>query len=287
MLPTIPQAKTVKIIYGAYVAAFLVYLFAPLLVVALFAFNDSTFPSPPWNGFTLGWFLNPGPERVGLLYNEPLTQSIAVSLQVSVAVTLLSVTVGTCNSFLFERHNFPLRGVLYMMMLWPLVIPGVILGISILAFSSVVADAVENLLGVDAEILRPGLPLVVLGQFAFITTIATLIISARLRKFDRTLEEAALNLGASRWTAIRTVTLPYLLPSLIGAAVIAFLMSFENFNTTLMLVGSDAPLTIQLYSMMREGSTPVVNAVSVALMGGSALLVMALIFTRRERRQDV
>ncbi|HSR72652.1 MAG TPA: ABC transporter permease, partial [Kiloniellales bacterium] len=267
MLPTIPRSRSARWLHGAYVVAFLIYLFAPLAVVVVFAFNDSNFPSPPWNGFTLGWFLADGPDRVGLLHDEPLLRSIGVSFRVAVAVTLLTVAVGTCNAFLFERHNFRFRGLLYMMMLWPLVIPGVILGISILAFSSAIANFAYDELGLNLLGLRPGLPLVVIGQFSFITTITTLVISARLRKFDRTLEEAALNLGAGRWTAVRTVTLPYLAPAMLGAAVVAFLMSFENFNTTLMVVGSEAPLTIQLYSMVREGSTPVVNAVSVALMG--------------------
>jgi hypothetical protein len=83
---------------------------------------------------------------------------------------------------------------------------------------------------------------VVLGQFSYIATIATLTISARLRRFDRTLEEAALNLGASKAAVFRTILLPYLRPALLGSAAISFLMSFADFNTTLMLVGADAPL---------------------------------------------
>src|SRR4029434_6726890 len=101
-------------------------------------------------------------------------------------------------------------------------------------------------------------------------------IAARLKRFDSSLEEAALNLGASRGAVFRTVTLPYLEPALIGAAAIAFLMSFENFNTTLMLVGSDPPLTIMMYGRMCEGASPVLNAVSLFLMVASALLALAL-----------
>jgi spermidine/putrescine transport system permease protein len=95
-----------------------------------------------------------------------------------------------------------------------------------------------------------------------------------LRKFDFSLEEAALNLGASPWVAFVTVVLPFLSPALIGAAVVSFLMSFENFNTTLMLVGSDAPLTIAMYDRLREGSTPVLNAVSLLLMLGSGVVAL-------------
>ena len=93
-----------------------------------------------------------------------------------------------------------------------------------------------------------------------------------MRKFDRSLEEAALNLGASRGAVLWTITLPYLSPALIGSGLVAFLISFENFNTTLMLVGSDPPLTITMYDRMKEGSTPVLNAVSLFLMIGSAAL---------------
>ena len=115
-----------------------------------------------------------------------------------------------------------------------------------------------------------------LGQFSYIATIATLTISARLRRFDRTLEEAGLNLGASRAAVLRTILFPFLRPALIGAAAISFLMSFENFNTTLMLVGADAPLTVTMYGRMREGASPVLNAVSLFLMLASALLAFSL-----------
>ena len=282
MLPTIPRSPLARIGMTAIIVAFFIYLFAPLVVVAVFAFNDSVAPSPPWRGFTFDWFVGARQGRPGLLNDAPLLRSLVVSLQVALFVTALSVGIGAAAAFLFERYRFPGRNALYMVMLWPLVIPGVILGISILLLSSTTANALEDWLNRDLDFLRPGLPLVVLGQFSFITTIATLIIAARLRKFDSSLEEAALNLGASRLTAICTVTLPYLLPAVIGAAIVAFLMSFENFNTTLMLVGSDAPLTVAMYGRLREGSTPVLNAVSLVLILASALLAAgALLASRR------
>ena len=141
----------------------------------------------------------------------------------------------------------------------------------------------SGLVGVELGVLRPGLLLVVLGQFSFVTTITTLVIAARLRKFDLSLEEAALNLGATRMVAVCTVTIPYLKPALIGAGIVAFLMSFENFNTTLMLVGSDAPLTITMYDRLREGSTPVLNAVSLLLMVVSGVLALTSVFVQRDR----
>jgi spermidine/putrescine transport system permease protein len=191
-------------------------------------------------------------------------------------VTLLSVLVGAANAFAMERYRFPGKQALTVLMLLPLVIPGVILGISILAFSSRLAEFAEALFGLDLDFLRPGLPLVVAGQFSYIVTIATLLVSARLKRFDRTLEEAALNLGASPPAVLRTILFPFLRPALIGAAAISFLMSFENFNTTLMLVGADAPLTVTMYGRMREGASPVLNAVSLFLMLASGLLALAV-----------
>lgn len=274
MIPTIPQSLFFKFAYKAYVTLFFLYLAIPLIVVAVFAFNDSQFPSLPWQGFTLAWFFGEERPIIGLFHERSILSSIWTSTVVGIGVSILSVAVGTSNAFLFNRYQFRGRGLLYVLMLLPLVIPGIVLGISILVFSSTVANAVWSGFNVELETLRPGLGLVILGQFSFITTIATLVISARLQKFDRTLEEAALNLGANRITAVRTITIPYLMPAMIGAGVVAFLMSFENFNTTLMLVGSDAPLTITMFDRMKEGSTPILNAVSLLLMVGSSLLAL-------------
>src|SRR3546814_6902026 len=133
-----------------------------------------------------------------------------------------------CSSDLFERREFPGKRALYILMIIPLVIPGVILGISILVFASMIANGIDAAFGIDLGFLRPGIFLVVMGPFSFLTTITTLVIGARLRKFDVSLEEAALNLGASRLRVLRTVTLPYLKPALIAAGLVAFLVSFET-----------------------------------------------------------
>ena len=283
MIPSIPQSRLFKNTYRFYVLLFFLFLAAPLVVVAVFAFNDSLFPSLPWGGWTLDWFFNDTEPKLGIFHDEELLESIGISFFVALFVTAFSLALATSNAFLFERQEFAAKNLLYVLMLTPLVIPGVILGVSILIFGSSIANGVENQTGYDLEFLRPGLPLVITGQFAFITTICTLILSARLRKFDDTLEEAAMNLGATRMEAVRTVTIPYLRPALIGAGVVSFLMSFENFNTTLMLVGSDAPLTIAMFDRLREGSTPVLNAVSMLLMVGSATL--ALISVGVQRRE--
>jgi spermidine/putrescine transport system permease protein len=278
VIPSLPRSKLLRASTWVYLIAFLIFLFLPLAVVALFAFNNAPYPAPPWRGFTLDWFLgNAGLGRIGLFADAELLGSMWTSCVVALWVTLLSVLIGTSNAFLIERARFRGKQVLSILMLAPLVIPGVILGISILAFASRIADFGEDTLGLELDFLRPGLPLVVLGQFSYIAVIATLTISARLKRFDPSLEEAALNLGASRAAVLRTILLPFLRPALWGSAAISFLMSFADFNTTLMLVGADTPLTVMMYARMREGATPVLNAVSLFLMLVSAVLALTLL----------
>jgi len=278
MIPSLPRPAWLRFGTVAYALLFFTFLFLPLAIVAAFAFNNAPYPAPPWQGFTLDWFLgNAQAGRKGLFADRALMGSVWTSVVVASWVTVLAVLIGTSNAFLLERTQFRGKSVFSLLMLAPLVIPGVILGISILAFASRIANLADDLWGLELEFLRPGLALVVLGQLSFTISVATLTISARLKRFDITLEEAAYNLGASRAAVLRTITLPYLRPALVGAAAISFLMSFENFNTTLMLVGSDSPLTVMMYGRMREGATPVLNAVSLFLMLASGLLALTLL----------
>lgn len=282
-----PQSPLLQWLYRGYMLAFLAYLAAPLFAAGMFAFNDSMFPALPWNGFTLDWFFSSTEPKIGMFHDRRLLRGLENSLYIGVIVSALAVAAGTCNAFLFERKQFPGKNFFYILMIVPLVIPGVILGISILVFASMIANGLEETFGIEWDFLRPGLFLVILGQFSFLTTITSLVIAARLRKFDISLEEAALNLGATRLRVLMTVTLPYLMPALFSAFVVAFLVSFENFNTTLMLVGSDAPLTITMYDrMVKVGSTPVLNAVSFFLMVGSGLLALLSVVVQRKGNSE-
>jgi len=284
MIRTLPNSKSYLSGFRLFTLLYFVFLFAPLVVTMILAFNNSMFPSLPWKGFTLAWFFGEGPEKTGLFYDKMNLRAIATSFKVAISVSILSVAVGTMAAFLFEQEDFKFKGALYFLMIAPLVIPGVILGISILLFSTTVGLFIENTFGIDIKILRPGFWLIVLGQFSFITTIVTMTISARLKKFDRALEEAASDLGANRFEVIRLITLRYLKPSIIGGAAIAFLMSFENFNTTTFLISSQPTLPIILYQQVRDGSTPVINAISfILIMSVSIIAVANLYYGSKEK----
>lgn len=282
MIRSLPRSGLYRWGFRSYVFFYFFFLFAPILVTCALAFNDSMFPSLPWKGFTLDWFFSDGPQKIGFFHDQKNLRSLFVSLKVAFSVTILSTLLGTCAAFLFEQEEFRFKNVMYFLMLAPMVIPGVILGISILMFTNTLGLFFENVIGWDVKLLRPGYWLMVLGQVSFISTFVALVVIARLRKFDRTLEEAAMNLGASRIEAIWHITLRYLRPALIGSAAVAFLMSFENFNTTLFLVGSESTIPITLYLQVRDGSTPVINAISFILILTSSVIALVNLFIARK-----
>ncbi len=283
MIRSLPNSRRYKIVYRIYMTLFYLFLLMPIVAISVLAFNDSDFISLPWLGSTLDWFFADSDERVGLFYDEGLMSSIFVSLKTGFIVALLSTIVGTMAALLFEEEKFRLKGLLYFLALSPLVIPGVILGISILLSSTYAGNYMEDNFGLDLEFLRPSFWLVVFGQFSFGATYVMLLVSARLKKFDRTLEEAALSLRASRLEAIWYVTIPFLKPAMIGAFVVAFLISFSNFNTTIFLVGSDPTLPVDLYARIKFSSTPVLNAVSFLIVAFITIFAVLNLVVKRKR----
>ena len=266
MIRTLSSSRRYRYGFDLFMVIYFLALFSPLLVIAILAFNNSMFPSLPWNGFTWDWFLGKGPDKIGIFHDARNLKGLKVSLIVALWVTGVSTVLGTCAAFLFEQEEFRFKRIFYFLMIAPLVVPGVIIGIALLSFATSLGTFLETVFGIDVRLLSPGLFLVVCGQCSFITTFVALVVMARLKRFDRSLEEAAFNLGANRFEVIRFVTLPYLRPAIVSAAAVAFLLSFENFNTTLFLVGSDATLPITLFTQIKDGSTPVVNAISLVLI---------------------
>jgi len=284
MIRSLPSSALYRIAYNTYVLVFFVFLIMPLFAISVLAFNDSNFISLPWNGFTLDWFFSATDERQGLFSDEELIESIVTSLTTGFFVAIMSTLVGTLAAILFEEEQFRLKGLLYFLALAPLVIPGVILGISILLTATAAGTHIEDSFGLDVELFRPGYWLVVLGQFSFAATYVMLLVSARLKKFDRTLEEAALSLKATRLEAIWYVTIPFLRPAIIGAFVVAFILSFSNINTTIFLIGSDPTLPIDLYSRIRFSSTPVLNAVSFMIVLVITALAIINVFVNSSKK---
>ncbi len=284
MIRSLPKSNAYIYTYRIYVTLFFLFLVLPLIAISVLAFNDSDFIALPWNGFTLDWFFSDTDKREGLFADSNLLESIYTSLTTGFIVAIMSTIVGTLAALLFEEEKFRLKGLLYFLALAPLVIPGVILGISILLSATFAGNYIENNYGVDIELFRPSYWLVILGQFSFSATYVMLLVSARLKKYDRSLEEAALSLKATRVQAIWYVTIPFLRPAIIGAFIVAFLLSFSNINTTIFLIGSDPTLPIDLYSRIRFSSTPVLNAISFLIVLIITLFAFVNFFISRKKQ---
>lgn len=254
---------------GAYLGLFFLYLFLPLIVMSAATFNTSRFPTvTPWLGFTLGWF-------EALWADQRMWAALGTSLVVAAGVIALAVPLGLAAALLLDRLHSRARTFLYALMVSPLLTPGVIVGISTLVFW-------RQWFGVSG-----GLFLTIVAQSSFIAAYAMLLFLARLQRFDATLEEAALDLGATHGQVFRRITLPYLMPAILSAAFLAFLQSFENYNTTLFVRGLDTTLTVYIASKVRTGLTPAVNALSLILIALTVLGAIAYeVLRRREARRQ-
>lgn len=285
MIRSLPNSKTYTIGYRVMIGYYFALMFAPLIVVCILAFNDSIFTSLPWKGFTWDWFIGQGPEKIGFFNDSRNMGGVIISFYTAVCVTVLTVVIGTLAAFLFEQEEFFGKKALYFLLIAPLVVPGVILGISILSFANILGMFIEDHTGIYLKLLAPGFWLVVLGQSTYITPYVTLVVMARLKKFDPTLEEAAYNLGANRLEVIWHITLKFLRPAMIAGGAVAFVLSFDNFNTTLFLVGSQPTMPITLFTQVRDGSTPVVNAISVLIVAVVCLVAVVNLYMAHRKEK--
>jgi len=252
----------------AYLLAFFTYLFAPLAVMGLTAFNTASFPSAwPIEGWTLDWF-------AALARDGEMLYGLRNSLWIGLLVVLVSVPTGLAGALMMQHIAPSLRGVYYVLAVAPVLIPGVIIGIATVIFWR------EATLNAGLRFLYNGTLLTVMGQSSFIASYCMLIFIARLHRFDRTLEEAAADLGAGKTTIFFHITLPFLRPAILSAAVLAFLSSFENYNTTTFAILADKTLTTVLAGQVRQGTTPSVSALAVLIIGVTTAAFLLVEFWR-------
>jgi spermidine/putrescine transport system permease protein len=252
-----------KILGHIYMGAFLLYLIIPLVVMAGAAFNDSKLPTIiPWKGLTNRWFID--------LWNDNrIWGAIGNTILVAVAVVVLAVPIGTAGAILVNSIGGRVRSILYGLMVAPILIPGVVIGISTLLF--------WNQFSVGS-----GLHLSVLGQVSYIASFVMLLVLARLQSFDQGLEEAALDLGASHAQVMRRILLPHLYPAIGAGAAISFFQSIENFNVTLFTRGGADTLTVYVFSKVRSGITPTINALALIMI---LLTLIAAVWYEVSRRR--
>jgi spermidine/putrescine transport system permease protein len=260
--------------FALYLLVFFVFLFGPLAVMAVAAFNRATWPQAmPFEGATLHWF-------AALAGDAGLMQGLANSLLIGVLVVLLAVPLGLAGALAMQHIHARARGLFFLVLVSPVLTPGIIIGISTVIFWRSVAA----LAGTRA--LYDGIVLTVLGQSSFIAAYCMLVFLARLQRFDAALADAARDLGARPAQVFAHILLPFLRPAVLSAAVLAFLASFENYNTTTFAILADRTLTTVLAGRVRQGMTPALAALAVVIIALTVLGAVAYeALRRREERQ--
>jgi spermidine/putrescine transport system permease protein len=230
------------------------FLHVPLLILAVFSFNASKFTV--WQGFSLHWY-------AALAQDRDLIQAAANSLIIAVVSTALATVCGTLAAYaLWKRASGWISASLYL----SLVTPEIVTGVSLLAFFQWTFRFLN---------LRLGMHTVILAHVGFSLAYVVVVVLARLRSFDPTLEEAAMDLGATEFTAFRMVTVPYLAPAIAAAAMLAFTVSIDDYVITSLVAGVDSQtLPMVIYALARRGVSPMLNAVSTIIVAGLGALVL-------------
>ena len=251
-------------IFTAHLGLTLFFLYGPIVVLAILSFNDSGLATA-WGGFSLKWY-------VALANNSKIILATINTLIVASVTTLIATVIGTMLAMGVERlRKSPwLDGLLFA----PLVVPDIVLAIGLLSFFTTIH-------------MKLGLHSIVMAHVVFNIAFVCAVVRTRLDNFDHSLLEASTDLGASTWTTFRRVTLPVIFPGVFGAALLAFTLSFDEFTIAFFTAGtkqSSTTLPMQIYSMIKFGVKPDINALATIIMGVSFILVF---FAQKFNREAI
>ncbi|MGG7645853.1 ABC transporter permease [Rhodovulum sp. YNF3179] len=247
---------------GIYAVAYLVFLYAPVVLLPLFAFNDATIIAFPLSGFTTEWFAQ-------LATIEALHDSVINSLYIAVSTAILATCFGVFAARASSRYDFPAkRGIMGFIMI-PLVLPEIIIAVALLVV-----------------LLQLGIALsawtVILGHVLLCTPFSIAILNSAFLAMDRSLEEAAYDLGETRWSAFRLITLPLVMPGIVSSLLISFTISLDEFIIAFFLTGNEPTLPVYLWSQLRfPQKIPVVMALGTILLAASLILLTTAEYFRR------
>jgi len=235
-----------------WVGAVMVFLYAPLVVLMIFSFNDSK-RNVVWRGFTTKYY-----EKA--LGNDQLVEALINSLTIAALATLASLVLGTLAAVLLWRFRFPWKGAIDGTISLPIIVPEICLGVAFLMFFAAV--------GWPTDLVWPfNLGAITIAHITFCFPFVTMVVRSRLASFNREQEEAAKDLGASEWQVFRDVLIPHIKPALVAGALLSFTLSLDDFVITYFTSGPDTiTFPVKVYSMVRFSVTPEVNAASTLLI---------------------
>jgi spermidine/putrescine transport system permease protein len=268
-----------SLLLGFYILLFFLFLFAPLIMMSMAAFNDVDFPQVvPWEGFTTRWF-------PALFDDALMMEGIVNSIWIGIGVMALSVPIGLAAAIVMTQVHKRLQTLYYTVVVSPVLMPGVILGISTLVFW----DRLGTIADADYEsFFYSGMFLTIVGQSTFISAYTMLVFLARLQRFDSTQEEAALDLGATHVQVFWKILIPFMRPAIFSAMGLAFLTSFENYNTTVFTIQAESTLTTVLAGKVRMGTQPDLAALAVLIIAVTLVGAVAIeVAQRREKRREL
>ncbi len=252
------------------------FLYAPVLLLVVFSFSADRNVGR-WGGFTLDWYREFGA-------NAEVQDALRISLQVAVVSTLIATVLGTMAALALERFRFRGKKVFDALLYLPIIIPDVTMAVMMLLFFTWSLDLVDTVTGFT---LRKGVGTVVVSHIAFNISFVSVVVRARLDGMDQTLEQAAADLYATRWQAFRHVTLPLILPGVLGGALLALTLSLDDVVVTQFASGpGSTTLPVFVFSLIRKGVTPLINAVSVVMLVISVLLVVLSLIAQRASSSD-
>ncbi len=266
-----PQGLTDRVLTGN---LWLVYAFfyAPIAVLVIFSFNSGRFVSQ-WEGFSLRWYAQ-------LLQDDAIALALRNSLIVGVVSTVISTVLATLVALGMEGFRFRGKTALDSVLYLPIIIPDISMAVMLLLFFVQAGQA----LGVFGVRVSLGLGTVILAHVAFNISFVAVTVRARLADFDRSLEEAARDLYANDWQTFRHVTLPLIMPGILAGALMAFTLSLDDFVITFFTSGpGSTTLPLRIYSMVKTGITPEINALSTLMLAVSMLLVFASLALQRRQ----
>ncbi len=261
-----PHARLVRTLLGGWAIFVYVFLFAPIVLLVLFSFNANRYGTFPFTGWTTDWY--------GQVFADyQIRDALSTTLKVAAEVTVISTFVGTAAAFPLVRSRLPFRSGVRIAFTLPIMIPGLLIGVSLLVL----------LTSTFHFQLSP--QTAVIGQSIYTTPFVLLLVAARLQGFDPALERAASDLGANTFRRLRYVVLPLIMPAIFAGALFAFTLSLDEFIITLFLIGGHNTLPIYIYTQVKFGITPEVNALASLLLAASlALIALAFGLPHAARR---
>jgi len=241
----------------------LLFLYVPVAILVLFSFNDSPVTSFPLSGFTWGWYQK-------VFANQDLLKALVNSLVVALSATVLTILIGVPAALALDRYRFVGKQLFRNTILLPLSLPGIVTGIAMLNFYKQIG-------------LPQSLGAVIIGHATALVGIVIAQVLARLEKVNKNLSEASSDLGATGIETFFYVTLPSIRSSIIGSALLCFTLSFDEIPVTYFLTGRDVTLPMYIYSTLRRGITPEINAIGALIVLASLVLILSSVSLLRQK----